>query len=217
MTFVCYVKKEIKEQTKNYFWRRYHLSLNKLNKTVGNSVIGVDSSTNSFAFCLFDKKPITWGKVTFKGENVIDRIIDANNKINSLMQNIDRADLVCIESPIMVRSHDASIKMSMVFGSVVAAILKNGNKVTDISPTTWQSYIGNKNFTKQEKLNLAQANPGRKESWYKNQIREIRKKKTLDYFNEKFDMEVSDNDIGDAIGIAYYAYNEMIRHETISK
>lgn len=193
------------------------MSLNKLNKISGKSVIGIDSSTNSFAFCYFDEKPKMWGKVTFKGDNVIDRIIDANNKINSLMSNINKADLVCIESPIMVKSHDASIKMSMMFGSVVAAILKNGNKVTDISPTTWQAYIGNKNFTKQEKLNFAQANPGRKESWYKGQIREIRKQRTLDYFNKKFNMELSDNDIGDAVGIAYYAYNEMMSHEVVSK
>lgn len=131
------------------------------------------------------------------------------------MQSIDKVDLVCLESPIMVMSHDASIKMSMVFGSVVAAILNNGNKVTDISPTTWQTYIGNKNFTKQEKLNFVQANPGKKESWYKNQIREIRKQRTLDYFNQKFNMKITDNDVGDAIGIAYYAYNEMIKHEAI--
>ena len=191
------------------------MSLNKLSKVYGKSVIGIDSSTNSFAFCVFDGNPKAWGKVTFKGDNVIDRLIDANYKINNLMEKIDKVDLVCIESPIMVRSHDASIKMSMVFGSVVAAILRNGNRVTDISPTTWQSYIGNKNFTKQEKLNFAQANPGKKDSWYKNQIREIRKQRTLDYFNQKFNMEVTDNDVGDAIGIEYYAYNEMINHETL--
>jgi Holliday junction resolvasome RuvABC endonuclease subunit len=191
------------------------MSLTKLNKFYGNTVLGIDSSTNSFAFCYFDGKPVRWGKVVFKGETVIDRIIDANLKINSLMEKIDAVDLVCLESPIMVKSHDASIKMSMVFGSVVAAILRNGNKVVDISPTTWQSYIGNKNFTKQEKLNLAQANPGKKESWYKNQIREIRKQRTLDYFNQKFSMEVTDNDVGDAIGVAYYAYNEMMNHETL--
>ena len=60
------------------------MSLNKLNKINGNTVLGIDSSTNSFAFCLFDKQPKKWGKVIFKGETVIDRIIDANNKINSL-------------------------------------------------------------------------------------------------------------------------------------
>jgi hypothetical protein len=31
----------------------------------------------------------------------------------------------------------------------------------------------------------------------------------MDYFNNKFGINVTDNDTGDAIGIAYYAYNKL--------
>jgi len=31
----------------------------------------------------------------------------------------------------------------------------------------------------------------------------------MDYFINKFGIDVTDNDVGDAIGIAYYAFNKL--------
>ena len=52
-------------------------------------------------------------------------------------------------------------------------------------------------------------NPGYAESWYKAKMREIRKQRTVDYFNKKYKLELDDFDVADSFGIAYYA-NEVL-------
>ena len=51
--------------------------------------------------------------------------------------------------------------------------------------------------------------PGKTESWYKGKMRDIRKQRTMDYFNLNFDLSLDDNDCGDATGIAFYAYKNL--------
>jgi len=40
-------------------------------------------------------------------------------------------------------------------------------------------------------------------------MRNRRKQKTMDFFNTTFGTDIEDNDVGDACGIAYYAYKNM--------
>lgn len=87
--------------------------------------------------------------------------------------------------------------------------MSDGTKVVTVIPTTWQNYIGNKTFKKEDKLKLKAEFPGKSDTWYSNKIREIRKQRTLDFVNDKFKIHLEDNDVGDAIGIAYYAYNNL--------
>mgnify|MGYP003336054702 CR=1 FL=1 len=58
-----------------------------------------------------------------------------------------------------------------------------------------------------EKLRLE--NPGYADSWYKNKMRNIRKQRTVDYFNNKYSLGLDDFDVADSMGIAYYA-NEVL-------
>ena len=46
------------------------MSLRKLIKQNAKTVMGVDSSTNSFAFCVLGEGPVKWGKVNFNGNNL---------------------------------------------------------------------------------------------------------------------------------------------------
>jgi hypothetical protein len=48
-------------------------------------------------------------------------------------------------------------------------------------------------------------NPGYAESWYKNQLRNMRKQRTADYFNKKYGLEIVDFDVADSFGIAHYS------------
>ena len=105
----------------------------------------------------------------------------------------------------LVRSPDAVIKLSYVYGVVIAELMSTGAKVITISPTSWQAHIGNKNPTKDEKLKLKVEHPGYAESWYKNKMRQIRKQRTVDYFNNKYNLELDDFDVADAFGIAHYS------------
>lgn len=185
------------------------MTLASLVKSNSNTVLGIDASTNSVAFCLFSKGiPVKWGKIELTGSDIFEKILDAKIKINAML-NYLKSDYIAMEGAVLVRSPDAVIKLSYVYGTVLAELMTTGAKVTTISPTAWQAKIGNKNFTKDEKAQLKSENPGHADSWYKTKMRNIRKQRTADWAKLKFNIDVTDFDVADAIGIAYYANEEL--------
>jgi len=181
------------------------MKLGDLIKTKANRVLGIDASTNSVAFCLMkDDKPVKWGKVEFKGADIYEKIYDAKIKMHAMLPELE-SDYIVVEGAVFVRSPDAVIKLSYVYGVVIAELMSTGAKVMTISPTSWQAHIGNKNPTKAEKDKLKFENPGYAESWYKNKMREMRKQRTVDYFNKKYNLSLDDFDVADAFGIAHYS------------
>jgi hypothetical protein len=119
------------------------------------------------------------------------------------------SDYIVVEGAILVRSPDAVIKLSYVYGVVIAELMSTGAKVITIAPSSWQAHIGNKNPTKAEKEAIRVKNPGYADSWYKNQLRNMRKQRTVDYFNKMYDLNLNDFDVADAFGIAHYS-NEVL-------
>ena len=185
------------------------MTLANLVKIKANKVLGIDASTNSVAFCLMENnKPLKWGKIEFKGATIYEKIYDAKIKTNLMLEEL-KSDYIAIEGAVLVRSADAVIKLSYVYGVVIAELMSTGARVITISPTAWQAHIGNKNPTKAEKEKLRLENPGYADSWYKNKMRNIRKQRTVDYFNNKYSLGLDDFDVADSMGIAYYA-NEVL-------
>ena len=185
------------------------MKLADLVKTKANRVLGIDASTNSVGFCLMENNnPIKWGKVEFTGSDIYEKIYDAKIKIHAMLNEL-KSDYIAMEGAVLVRSPDAVIKLSYVYGVIIAELMSTGASVITISPTSWQAHIGNKNPTKVEKDRLKSENPGYAESWYKNKMREIRKQRTVSYFNNKYNLSLNDFDVADAFGIAYYA-NEVL-------
>jgi Holliday junction resolvasome RuvABC endonuclease subunit len=181
------------------------MKLAELIKTKAYRVLGIDASTNSVAFCLMENdKPIKWGKIEFSGADIYEKIYDAKVKMNAMLKEL-KSDYIAVEGAILVRSPDAVIKLSYVYGVVIAELMSTGAKVITISPTSWQAYIGNKNPTKAEKEILRNQNPGYADSWYKNKMRNIRKQRTVDYFNKMYGLSLSDFDVADSFGIAHYS------------
>ena len=181
------------------------MPLSELVKTKAHKVLGIDASTNSVAFCLMDNdKPLKWGKIEFEGADIYEKIYDAKKKMHVMLDEL-KADYIAVEGAILVRSPDAVIKLSYVYGVVISELMSTGAKVITISPTSWQAYIGNKNPTKAEKEALKAANPGYADSWYKNKMRNIRKQRTVDYFNNKYGLSLNDFDVADSFGIAHYS------------
>ena len=181
------------------------MKLAELIKTKAYRVLGIDASTNSVAFCLMENdKPIKWGKIEFSGADIYEKIYDAKVKMNAMLTEL-KSDYIAVEGAILVRSPDAVIKLSYVYGVVIAELMSTGAKVITISPTSWQAYIGNKNPTKAEKEILRNQNPGYADSWYKNKMRNIRKQRTVDYFNKMYGLSLSDFDVADSFGIAHYS------------
>lgn len=188
------------------------MSLAKLKRIDAHRVLGVDASTNSLAFCIFeDDHVVSYGEVFFEGSDIYERLLDAQRKTKALVHaGVLTADFMALEAGIIVKSAAVGIKMAYVFGVIMGAILDDNMKVIEVHPITWQSYIGNKNFTKAEKQMVKDEFPGHAESWYKNKIRSLRKQKTLDFFKEKGIITDSDN-VADAAGIAWYAVNNIMR------
>jgi Holliday junction resolvasome RuvABC endonuclease subunit len=185
------------------------MSLAKLAKIKGHKVLGIDASTNSLAFCLMeDKKAVKWGEIQFEGNDVYQRILDAKRKIKSFKNELD-TDFVVIEAAISVKSVHTGIKMAYVFGAIMGELLNDNIEVVEVHPITWQSYLGNKNFTKAEKLAVKNEFPGKSETWYKGKIREIRKQRTID-FARKMGIKTESDNVADAAGIAWYAVNEIV-------
>lgn len=181
------------------------MTLASLAKTKASRVLGIDASTNSVAFCLMENDvPLKWGKIEFTGSDIYDKIYDAKVKMHAMLEEL-RSDYIVVEGAVLVRSPDAVIKLSYVYGVVIAELMSTGASVITISPTAWQSHIGNKNPTKAEKDALKIQFPGYADSWYKNRMRNIRKQRTVDYFNKKYSLSLDDFDVADAFGIAHYS------------
>lgn len=189
------------------------MSLAKLKKIEAHKVLGVDASTNSLAFCIFENdKVISYGEVHFEGADIYERILDAKRKTKAMVDaGLLHADFMALEAGVIVKSAHVGIKMAYVFGTIMGEILADHMEVIEIHPITWQSYIGNKNFTKAEKQAVRGDFPGKSESWYKNKIRSMRKQKTLDFMREKGIITESDN-VADAAGLAWYAVNNLMRN-----
>jgi Holliday junction resolvasome RuvABC endonuclease subunit len=171
--------------------------------------LGIDASTNSIAFCLLENNvPLKWGKINIEGSDIYEKIYDAKVKMSVMLEEL-KSDYIAVEGAVLVRSPDAVIKLSYVYGVVIAELMSTGAKVITISPTAWQAHIGNKNPTKDEKSRIRSEHPGYADSWYKNQLRNMRKQRTADYFNKKYGLALSDFDVADSFGIAYYA-NEVL-------
>ena len=185
------------------------MSLAKLAKPKAHKVLGIDASTNSFAFCLMDeKKAIKWGEIHFDGDNVYQRILDAKRMIKAFKYELD-TDFVVIEAAISVKSVHTGIKMAYVFGAIMGELLSDNIEVVEVHPITWQSYLGNKNFTKAEKQAVKNEFPNKSENWYKGKVRELRKARTIEFARSMGINTESDN-VADAAGIAWYAVNEIV-------
>jgi Holliday junction resolvasome RuvABC endonuclease subunit len=181
------------------------MTLASLKKTQASRVLGIDASTNSIAFCLMeDDKPLKWGKINLAGNDIYEKIHDAKIKMASMLEEL-KSDYIVVEGAVFVKSADAVIKLSYVYGVVIAELMSTGAKVITIAPSSWQAYIGNKNPTKEEKAAIRLKSPGYADSWYQNQLRNMRKQRTVDYFNKKYNLSLSDFDVADSFGIAHYS------------
>lgn len=170
-----------------------------------SSVIAIDASTNSLAFSYFENgKLIKYGKIRFTGSDALYKAGDACKKAIPFFKKF-KADIVVLESAIYSNSPKTAMQLSLVQGSIIAAAQVAGiKKVTTISPMQWQNFIGTRLLTAAEKQDIVRKTPGKSNSWYKSKEREMRKNKTISSVNKNFRINVSDDDVADAIGIGWF-------------
>jgi Holliday junction resolvasome RuvABC endonuclease subunit len=171
-------------------------------------ICSIDASTNSLAFAVFNQGKLThFGKINFEGINVYSKIRDAARKSVSFFNKFSNdIDAIVIEHTIYMNSPKTQADLALIQGALLGAAAQNKIRLAgSINPIAWQSYIGNGKLTKDAKTIIRVENPDKSESWYKQQERELRKQKTINFININYDLEISDNDVADAIGIGHYA------------
>jgi Holliday junction resolvasome RuvABC endonuclease subunit len=185
--------------------------VSQIHTVQAHTVMGIDSSTHSLAFAVFQgARLVKYGKIEFSGKSVYDRLTDAQRKITALRDQFD-VDYIAIEKPVRVNSAGVAIKLAMFVGVIIASVNKGGTDVVEVYPMSWQSYIGNNNYTRAEKAKVKRrrGNTKKSTSAISAIIREERKQYTIRYFNKLFKINVDDNDVADSIGIAWYAVKNL--------
>ena len=181
-----------------------------MNKTEQpHNICAIDASTNSLAFAIYsDKRIKSYGKISFEGNDIYEKIQDANAKVKALFNHYRFIDAIVIEHSVYMNSPKTLIELSMVQGSIIGgAGLAGIKKIGKVSPITWQNYLGNKKLSKEEQLQVRSANPGKSLSWSKSYERDFRKRRTIKLLEIIYDKNIEDYDVADAAGIGHWAIN----------
>lgn len=181
---------------------------NLFNALVPEKICSIDASTNSLAFAIFQNGSLVYsGKINFAGKNAYEKLGDAAKKCRAFFEHFsNEIDSIVIEHTVFMNSPKTAADLALVQGALLGAAAQNKIRISgSINPIAWQTFIGNKKLTKEEKLAVMQEHPGKSVSWYKNYERDFRKQRTINFVNINYDKAISDNDVADAIGIGHYA------------
>jgi Holliday junction resolvasome RuvABC endonuclease subunit len=191
------------------------MATSDVTKFKADTVMGIDASTKAVAFCVYTNGvPTTWGTYKVNGADIYERIHDSNIKAEKILSLYD-VQYVAIEAAVFVNSPATAVNLAYVYAATMVSLLRQKVKVIAITPMQWQNHIGNGTFKKAEKEALKATFPGKSASWYSNKIRQIRKQRTLNYFKEKYDIEILDDNVGDAFGLAEFAVSKLTRRTVV--
>lgn len=176
-----------------------------IGRPVANRVIGVDTSTKGYAYAIIeDGKLIEYDEVLFKGKTLHEKIQQASEVARSIAMR--DPDFVLVEQTIYVNSYSVVVKMAYFVGVVLGAVGAAEIPFDDIVPINWMKHIGNPNWTKAERAEVTKQYKGKSKNWIKNKMRDMRKNRTKEIVNKRFGVDVENDNIADAIGIAIYAW-----------
>jgi Holliday junction resolvasome RuvABC endonuclease subunit len=185
----------------------------KLAEAIGikipKTICAIDASTNSLAFAIFNTEQKTLesvGKITFKGKDTYEKVIDAGQKVKLFLDIYGGFEAIVIEHTVFMNSPKTAADLALVQGAILGSAGQSGTKVIGkVSPITWQNFIGNKKISKEEQLIIRAQTPGKSESYYKAYERMLRKERTINFININYDRSITDNDVADACGIGHWA------------
>ena len=185
----------------------------KLSEAIGTkipkTICAIDASTNSLAFAIFDTQEKSLGavgKITFKGKDTYEKVMDAGQKVKLFLDIYGGFEAIVIEHTVFMNSPKTAADLALVQGAILGSAGQSGTKIIGkVAPITWQNFIGNKKISKDEKLFIKSQNPGKSDSWLKTHERELRKQRTINFININYDRTITDNDVADACGIGHWA------------
>lgn len=173
------------------------------------AVLGIDASTRTVAFCAMTAtgEPVAWGELSLGQGDMHHRLGDAFNGISSLLDSMstDEERFECyIESAVKINNIKTTINLSYMYGIIIGALSARSVRVHEVSPITWQNFIGNKSLSKTEKQAFADQYRGLTTATIKNKIREFRKQRTIDWVQQEFGKTITSDNVADAFGVAWY-------------
>jgi Holliday junction resolvasome RuvABC endonuclease subunit len=183
------------------------VNLSKMNPKP-QKICSIDASTNSLAFAIFDGEDLrTFGKINFEGINTYAKLKDAARKSVAFFEKYsDQIDAIIIEHTVYMNSPKTAADLALIQGALLGGAAQNGIRIAgSINPIAWQTSMGNGKLTKDDKVRIRKEIPGKSESWYKGYEREFRKQRTISITNIHYDIDNTDNDVADAIGVGHYA------------
>lgn len=172
-----------------------------------SSFVSIDANTTSIAFAVWENDQLQHvGKLFWEGKTSYEKIADAAVKLAAAYPFVAKSATVVIEHTVFMNSPKTAADLALVQGAILAALSTAGVKsIKSINPIAWQTFIKNGRLTTPEKQVIRNQFPGKSDAWYKNKEREFRKQRTIDFVSKRYNRNVSDNDIADAIGIGHYA------------
>lgn len=189
------------------------MSVGNLKKKKYRRIIGIDASTNSVAFSIFeDKKPVRCGEIQLKGKTLYERLYDAKRKVKALVDSgVLVGDLVAIEAAWTGNNPRTGLDLSLVYGAIIGELMVCSPEIHRVAPITWQSAYGVPNLKAPDKEQLVRDNPTASKSKLQALGRELRKQRILEKSREYFAVPSNSDNIGDSIGIAWYAMEVLTK------
>lgn len=170
-------------------------------------VLGLDVSTKSIAFAVIEDGDLKrYGKVYIEGETIWERAADANRKTYNILK-LASPTHVSIEGAVYVNNRSVVIKLSYIYGAIAGVVGATGHSMAEVTPLAWMGFIGSPANTKERKAALRKEFPSKSKSWLQTEARRRRKQYTIDWAKSKFDVDIEDDDVADAVGVAWYAWS----------
>lgn len=171
-------------------------------------VVGIDCSSKSLAFAVFeDGRLIKYGEILFGKGDIYERMHRAVTEITALAEFFGKADAIYYESPVYINNRKTVITLSMVLGAAISPLLKAGTMVYPTPPITWQR-IMNPALTKEERAAIAKQHTGKSTTWIKAKVREAHKQRGIDAVKSLYGVEVTSDDVSDAVLIGSYGIRQ---------
>ena len=174
----------------------------------GKTVMGVDTSTKSMAFCIYneDGRPVKWGEVFFGGKTSAERLVSGGQVLRELRTARDEfdVDVLAAEATVFVNNRAVVIAMAHSLGMIISCL--GNTDVRRYAPIKWQQAIGNGLLSKAEKAQIAADNPGKSKTWLSNAGRDLRKQRTIDWVYTKYGITIESDNVADAFGVGYMGW-----------
>lgn len=194
------------------------MSLQYLKKEKVKTVLAIDPASHSLAWCIMERVEgnlviIKTDKISFiKNSAIEEKFSQIKLGITSIC-NIYKPDVCVIEQSVYIQNFQTSRLLSYIIGFTWGMASFTCKRVLDVSPLVWRSGIGYKNLTIKDK-DLLKENGQKKNIELKKKDERKRRVRVIieEYFNAN-DLDLGDDDIVDAVGIAIWYWKIVNSNE----